>query len=1267
MQSIYDPTEAEAHSQRPTWMARQRLRSVGACGGQLIEAGEFERFAEWERRRALLPPTLAPRTVREAWAEWHTDYQSLVLLLHAFSYSEQMVFKVLQAITSHEHRHSVASLAALGGIGIIVHALDSHPFSERVALAGVTALARLSPTADNKAALSRCDGVAVLVSIMYEWPASYEVQQWATYALLNLCSDSPRAGEAVRALVGRQGIEKVIHNMRVFPNGRHLQRWSAMLLVCALRGGQPPSDNDDGSGAVGAAAERRRRRDPHSINYNCFNNSNEKKSPAATANAAVDDAAADPLPPFVLEAWSVVLAPVTITERTGPRADTAMDAVSTTVGGSILVRGPSRHANDSSSSTTAAEIKSASTAAAPPAAEVALSIDLLPLLWRLVYAHKEDAYVMTGLASLLKELLCAVPPVVAAKAAVRNAAAAEAVLGSGSTGSDGEKAAVARTNSTASSTSARSGRGGAAATAVPTPTTQQQKELLLAPLSSYSAYARRYPLFHLPVAYFASPACLAESNAAFYAPILPHAAANKKGWARPRDWDENGDAEAEAADNADAENLRYISGRELRLRKMPPVPGVGAYFDNVARNRATANMHTTQTASPLLLTAGPAADASGDVAAATMSSASSATPYATAQYFTSSLDVLAHLLTTHGLRHASRHSAAAGGRSAEEEAAYDEEVRRLVTGTEERRQTAEGIADEGEHTRGLLPHSSSPSGGMASPSSSSRPSLSIEAAGSGGDVGGLHGGSGGAPAPVVRWGLLDVRGRLMRLVLGGYDLSANTELYRLGRRRESGVVGRGGTNDASASKRSTTAALPKQSAGDEADRADSALLTCLCHCLISLLLEADRCGLLVPSAVTPAMIASALRCVSVSSAAAAADGGAFAAVGAGAGSSGASTPPRSFAAPFSGRPSSPSTPASFSSPSHPEGGNKERAGADAKEGQAASLPVPMLTVSQASAGGGSSDIVAIATAEAEAEAATITGIGGGASSPKGLSAWRVPPSAETEAATVGGDASTVGTVSSSAATNAPSAAEGSSSSSAAEAAAADKADGAATHVSTHDHKQCSAIDDAALSSSGIARAGAPFHPTGPRGGGGGSGGAVGVGSPLSNSNSTSSDNDDDDRYRAAVARPTSGGGGGGNSPSSASGRSGPFATPPPAPPLQSALRKTKGTPPSSASASSSPLHPNNNSYRKKSATFESPAHAALRSVAADAVVTLRLPLVLIETSFYHIAEAGLHALVLRILRLIGCASLCDPAAYPFLFHSGSSGSGGGDGGGGDVF
>ena len=205
--------------------------SVGPAGDFVIP------YHVYERRRVKVaqgPPqeTLLLRKHLEIWKEWYdpSDYRSLVLLLHAFPHHSKLLGLVLKELTCHEQRHNIHRIAELGGIGVLVEALDNMAFNESVMVAGMTALGRISLYDENRDALTRCDGTTVVARLLGEYINSNDVAQWAIYCLLNMCHGNASASENIATVVRCDGLRTILKAVAIWEKSPYLQKWAAALL-----------------------------------------------------------------------------------------------------------------------------------------------------------------------------------------------------------------------------------------------------------------------------------------------------------------------------------------------------------------------------------------------------------------------------------------------------------------------------------------------------------------------------------------------------------------------------------------------------------------------------------------------------------------------------------------------------------------------------------------------------------------------------------------------------------------------------------------------------------------------------------------------------------------------------------------------------------------------------------------------------------------------------------------------------------------------------
>lgn len=214
----------------------QRLEVEGpyaTCHGQMLAVySDVER--EEERRKAPVRHTMVLPTHQEVWEAMYrpSDYHSLVILLHSFPYHTKLLKKIIGQLTAPEHRADMPSLSRLGGIGMLMEAVELHPYDEELITAGVACLARLSLHEENRDAIGKYTGVMLLLSLMREYRNTPQVSQWACYCLSNLCvKETNRELENKQTFTEHSGLKLVIQALK--DNGAynvHLRRWACMLL-----------------------------------------------------------------------------------------------------------------------------------------------------------------------------------------------------------------------------------------------------------------------------------------------------------------------------------------------------------------------------------------------------------------------------------------------------------------------------------------------------------------------------------------------------------------------------------------------------------------------------------------------------------------------------------------------------------------------------------------------------------------------------------------------------------------------------------------------------------------------------------------------------------------------------------------------------------------------------------------------------------------------------------------------------------------------------
>ncbi|RNF06873.1 hypothetical protein TraAM80_03818 [Trypanosoma rangeli] len=207
--------------------------NVGA-GDQLIEFDDFERMRMRSNiRGSTLPPSLVAPASDEVWQEFYHGFNSLILILHAFSHVPKLTKLALEEITSHKHRKDLPNVSSLGGIGLVLEIIDGYPENEEVVLAALTVLARASLYTSNREAICRCDGVLTVLEIMNEYSHHGNIQLWGFCCLYNvMASDSPVRTDSIEIFAHSQGIPLAIEALCVHRAQRYLLRYTAFALSC---------------------------------------------------------------------------------------------------------------------------------------------------------------------------------------------------------------------------------------------------------------------------------------------------------------------------------------------------------------------------------------------------------------------------------------------------------------------------------------------------------------------------------------------------------------------------------------------------------------------------------------------------------------------------------------------------------------------------------------------------------------------------------------------------------------------------------------------------------------------------------------------------------------------------------------------------------------------------------------------------------------------------------------------------------------------------
>lgn len=187
----------------------------GTCGGMIIAN---PMHVEMVHQRRLQPQrgTLVIPTDEDVWKEHYDpeDYHSLVLILHAFYYHKGVLRRAVNTLTAMEHRHEIDQLSRLGGVGILLEALDALPYDEHLMSTAMACVARVSLYSDNREALSKYSGTITTLSILSEYQHTPMVVQWGCYVLYSLCHDTQGEMENRRIFAAHGGIQFVVRAMK---------------------------------------------------------------------------------------------------------------------------------------------------------------------------------------------------------------------------------------------------------------------------------------------------------------------------------------------------------------------------------------------------------------------------------------------------------------------------------------------------------------------------------------------------------------------------------------------------------------------------------------------------------------------------------------------------------------------------------------------------------------------------------------------------------------------------------------------------------------------------------------------------------------------------------------------------------------------------------------------------------------------------------------------------------------------------------------------
>ncbi|KAG5476375.1 hypothetical protein LSCM1_04077 [Leishmania martiniquensis] len=152
----------------------------------------------------------------EVFAEFFDGAESLPHILYAFSHSLPLVKITLESLAQLKYRDELEHMAAIGGVGAILEAIDMYPQEEQVVASALAALCRICLYEHNLAMFLHLDGVATVMEIMKEYVHQQTVLQWGVYALLCATDVScPSAAASAVAMVHSSAPQLLVNVLRV--------------------------------------------------------------------------------------------------------------------------------------------------------------------------------------------------------------------------------------------------------------------------------------------------------------------------------------------------------------------------------------------------------------------------------------------------------------------------------------------------------------------------------------------------------------------------------------------------------------------------------------------------------------------------------------------------------------------------------------------------------------------------------------------------------------------------------------------------------------------------------------------------------------------------------------------------------------------------------------------------------------------------------------------------------------------------------------------
>eukprot|EP00667_Euglena_gracilis_P005866 EG_transcript_5908 len=163
------------------------------------------------------------------WDTWHRedDIPTLVHLTHAFPYSLPLVTKAIERMSIPANKDKLSQLADLRGVWPLLDLLERHPYNSTLASRVMAALGNASLSPAVRAQLTHFNAVPALLACLKHFEQEEMIHQWATFIVLNLCSDGEDNKTWFLALGGYAQLAGALGR---WPENPHLVAWAVRLL-----------------------------------------------------------------------------------------------------------------------------------------------------------------------------------------------------------------------------------------------------------------------------------------------------------------------------------------------------------------------------------------------------------------------------------------------------------------------------------------------------------------------------------------------------------------------------------------------------------------------------------------------------------------------------------------------------------------------------------------------------------------------------------------------------------------------------------------------------------------------------------------------------------------------------------------------------------------------------------------------------------------------------------------------------------------------------